>query len=77
MPEERLPQRVRNALYIIWVLLSVAQPFAVIYMLQLADGEALVQALVATISIIGTFAGATALAHPTAVKRGKYGDYSE
>lgn len=62
---ERLPQKARDSLYVLWIVLSIAQPFLTVWLLTVLNGETLVQALVATISIIGVFAGATALAHPT------------
>lgn len=71
MQEDRIPQRARNTLYIIWVVLSIAQPFATVWLLTQLNGETLVQAFITTISVIGTFAGATALAHPTH-KRGDH-----
>lgn len=57
---DRIPQKARDILYAVFVVAMIATPFV-----NILSPEAIAQAFVASTSIVGVFAGATALTHPT------------
>lgn len=55
-----MPLKVRQALYMLFIAVSVATPFMVFL-----GGHELANAWATAAAVLGTFAGATALANPT------------